>query len=63
MRDKKQRKLHVIAQSGYDYKDVPAIILKGKWLSDYGFTAGKEITASCQNKKMIISNLFPKKEL
>jgi len=56
MKDKKQRKLHVIAQSGYDYKDVPAIILKGKWLSDYGFTAGKEITISCLQGKLIISD-------
>lgn len=58
MKDKKQRKLHVIAQSGYDYKDVPAIILKGKWLSDYDFTAGKEITVTCQQGKLIISDSF-----
>lgn len=56
MKDKRERKLHVIAQSGYDYKDVPAIILKGKWLSDYGFTAGKEIMVSCQQRKLIISD-------
>lgn len=52
---RKPYKLHVIAQSGYDYKDVPAIILKGKWLSDYGFTAGKEISFTCQQGKLIIS--------
>lgn len=56
-RDKRERKLHVIAQSGYDYNDVPAIILKGKWLSDYGFTTGKKITVSCQQGKLIISDV------
>ena len=50
----KKRKLHVIAQSGYNYKKVPAIILKGKWLSDYGFTSGNEITVTCKDKILVI---------
>ena len=56
MKDKRERKLHVITQSGYDYKDVPAIILKGKWLLDYDFTAGKEISVTCLQGKLIISD-------
>ena len=52
----KERKLHVIAQSGYKYKDVPAIILKGKWLSEFGFSAGKEITVSCKDKILVIES-------
>jgi len=54
MKEKKNRQLHVIAQSGYNYQDVPTIILKGKWLSDYGFTAGQGIEVSCQEKKLVI---------
>lgn len=50
----KKRKLHVVAQSGYNYKEVPAIILKGKWLSEYGFETGKEIIVSCKDKVLTI---------
>lgn len=32
MKDKKKRRLKVYGQSnGYNYQDVPTIVLKGKW--------------------------------
>lgn len=43
MDEKRTRKLKVYAQSGYNYKDTPTIILKGKWLEKAGFNIGDEI--------------------
>ena len=39
MSKKETRTLKVYGQSGYRYQDTPAIILKGKWLEDAGFTS------------------------
>ena len=54
IKPKNQRILHVINQSGYQYQPVPTIILHGKWLENYGFTAGKELVVSCNNNKIEI---------
>lgn len=41
MKDKKNRRLKVYGQSnGYNYQDVPTIMLKGKWLENAGFYIG-----------------------
>ena len=51
---KKERELKVYEMSGYDYKLVPTIMLKGKWLQDYGFEAGRKIKVCCENEYLII---------
>ena len=41
MKEKKNRRLKVYGQSnGYNDKDVPTIVLKGKWLEAAGFDIG-----------------------
>ena len=41
MKEKKNRRLRVYGQSnGYNYQDVPTIVLKGKWLEVAGFDIG-----------------------
>lgn len=37
---KKERKMKVYAQSGYQYKDTATIILKGAWLEALGLSRG-----------------------
>lgn len=56
MKAKKKRKLKVYGQSnGYNYQDVPAIILKGKWLEAAGFDIGSYLEIECENGKLIIN--------
>ena len=37
---KKNRKLKVYEQAGYGCKEVPAIVMRGKWLKECGFDVG-----------------------
>ena len=52
---KKNRSIKVHAQSGYNYKETPAIILKGQWLKELGFDIGDYISVSCENGKLVIT--------
>ena len=55
MAKKNTRELKVRAQSGYQYKETPIIILKGEWLKEIGFDIGDYITVSCENGKLVIT--------
>lgn len=52
---KKNRSMKVYGQSGYRYKETPAIMLKGQWLRDLGFDIGDFISVSCENGKLVIT--------
>lgn len=52
---KKNRSMKVYGQSGYRYKETPAIMLKGLWLQELGFEIGDYISVSCVNGKLIIT--------
>lgn len=55
MKDKKNRRLKVHGQSnGYNYQDVPTIVLKGKWLTELGFDIGEYINIVVDNDTLII---------
>lgn len=57
MQDKKKRNLKVYGQSnGYNYQDVPTIVLKGKWLETAGFDIGDNIFLSCEDGQLVITN-------
>lgn len=51
----KKRHLKVYSQSGYRYKEVPTIILKGAYLDALGFSAGTPIIVDCKNGKLTIT--------
>lgn len=51
---KTQRDLKVYAMSGYQYKPTPTIQLKGEWLREFGFDAGREYTVSCETDRLVI---------
>lgn len=40
---KTTRNLKVIEQSGYRYQATPTVMLKGKWLSEFGFDIGTHV--------------------
>lgn len=52
---KKNRSMKVYGQSGYRYKETPAIMLKGQWLQELGFEIGDYISVSCEKGKLIIT--------
>lgn len=49
------RVLKVYGMSGYNYKDTPTIVMKGKWLEELGFKVGQYYNADCQNGKISIT--------
>ena len=55
MAKKNERELKVCAQSGYNYKSVPAIRLMGQWLETAGFHIGDPVLVKCEDGKLIIS--------
>ena len=55
MKNQKNRSMKVHAQSGYNYKATPTIILKGQWLQEMGFEIGDYISVNCEDGKLIIT--------
>ena len=55
MKNQRNRSMKVHAQSGYNYKATPTIILKGQWLQEMGFEIGDYISVSCEDGKLIIT--------
>ena len=51
---KKNRTIKVYEASGYQNKDIPTIILKGKWLKECGFDIGETVTIECQDGRLVI---------
>lgn len=62
-KQKDLRKLKVYSQSGYNYKDIPTILLKGQWLKDLGFDSNTPIAVQCENGKITIVPREPEKEV
>lgn len=57
MKENKKRRLKVYGQSnGYNYENVPAIILKGKWLASAGFQIGNDVDIVVEEGKLLIQN-------
>ena len=54
-RFKEYRNMKVYEQSGYRYKSVPTITLKGAWLRDCGFEEGVPITVRCEGGRLTIT--------
>lgn len=52
---KDKRKLKVCEQSGYRYKPTPALMLKGAWLEEWGFTSNMSVTVQCEEGRLIIT--------
>ena len=56
MEEIKNRRLKVYGQSnGYNYQDVPTIVLKGKWLEAAGFSIGENINITIEKSALIIT--------
>lgn len=51
----KKRSVKVYGQSGYKYREMPTIMLKGLWLKEAGFDIGDYISVTCEDGKIIIT--------
>lgn len=51
---KDKRVLKVCEQSGYRYKPIPTLMLKGAWLEEWGFTTNMLVTVQCEEGKLVI---------
>ena len=54
MTSKKNRRLKVYEQAGYGYKEVPAIVMRGKWLKECGFDVGTRYRVECEEGRLVI---------
>lgn len=52
---KQNRALKVYEQSGYKYRTIPTIMLKGQWLAELGFQIGENISVSCEEGRLVIT--------
>jgi antitoxin component of MazEF toxin-antitoxin module len=49
-----ERKLKVNATSGYKYKQVPTLRLKGNYLNTFGFGIDTKVSVKLENEQIII---------
>lgn len=52
---RQERNLKVHGFEGRSYSDPPEIRLKGKWLSEFGFSVNTKITVACYENQLIIT--------
>lgn len=45
----------MIEQGGYRYQATPTVMLKGKWLSEFGFDIGTHVKVECEDGRLIIT--------
>lgn len=55
MMTKRERDLKVYGMSDHNYKDVPTVMMKGKWLQDFGFDIGMKYHVECEEGKLVLS--------
>jgi len=51
---KQNRALKVYEQSGYKYRTIPTIMLKGQWLAELGFQIGENVSVSSEEGRLVI---------
>ena len=58
MKEIKNRRLKVYGQSnGYNYQDMPTIVLKGKWLENAGFSIEDQIQVIVEYGKILVQKV------
>ncbi len=50
-----ERKLKVNAESGYHYKSVPTLKLKGDYLKNFGFNIDTKVSVRLDQERIIIT--------
>ena len=50
-----ERKIKVNASSSFEYKRVPTLMLKGKYLNDFGFPIDTKVSVKLEPEQIIIT--------
>lgn len=50
-----ERKIKVNATSGYKYKSVPTLMLKGDYLNSFGFPVDTKVSVKLEQEQIIIT--------
>lgn len=50
-----ERKIKVNATSGYQYKDVPTLMLKGEYLNAFGFSIDTKVSVQLEQERIVIT--------
>lgn len=50
-----ERKIKVNSTSGYKYKSVPTLMLKGDYLNTFGFTIDTKVSVKLEPERIIIT--------
>lgn len=50
----KTKNMKVYQGTGRNYREVPKIVLQGKWLNSLGFSVGDQIIVTCSEDKITI---------
>lgn len=40
--------------SGYKHKDIPTIVMKGKWFEEFGFKVGQYYNVKCKSGELYL---------
>lgn len=57
-----ERKIKVNATSGYKYKSVPTLMLKGDYLNAFGFPVDTKVSVKLEQEQIIITPIKEIKE-
>jgi len=58
-----ERKIKVNATSGYQYKSVPTLMLKGDYLNSFGFSIDTKVSVLLENERIIITPIKEKEDV
>ena len=57
-----ERKIKVNASSGYKYKSVPSLLLKGEYLKSFGFPIDTKVSVKLEYEQIVITPIKEDKE-
>lgn len=57
-----ERKIKVNATSGYKYKSVPTLMLKGDYLNAFGFPVDTKVSVKLEQEQIVITPIKEIKE-
>ena len=53
--NKTERELKVYGHKNSWYEEPPTIMMKGKWLQEYGFEVGQKYHVQCEQGRLILT--------
>jgi hypothetical protein len=53
----KTRRQYTLQERNFDHrkKSTPSLYIKGQWLTEFGFEAGKKVNVECEDGRLVIT--------